>query len=86
MALGYAPCATPRRRLMGSACSPGKSHRASAICLGGRHNGIAARLHQESSEDAKARFGFGKRSAETVEKTQIKKQNTGSNFDEFLSE
>ena len=71
---------------MGSACSPGKSYRAGAICLGRRHDGIAAWLHQEGSEDAKARFGFDKRSTQTVEKAQMKKQNIGSDFDDFLSE
>ena len=86
MAVGHAIGGTPRKRDLGSSYTPEHAHRASVVCFGRGHDGAAAWFHQEGAEDSQTRIGLGEGTAQTVEEAQMKKQNVGSDFDDFLAE
>ena len=68
---------------------PAQGFRIFAACIrkfGWRHDDPFARIHQKGAKDSQTGIGVGKRAAQTSEEVKMKKQNIGSDFDDFLAE
>src|ERR1700693_2639955 len=63
-----------------------KSHCTRSFYAGGPCNGSVAWFYQEVGQDTRGRFKNGEEPNEMIEELQMKKQNIGSSFDDFLAE